>query len=224
MAWTLIANAGAGTTGGANSTITTGAIDTTGSELLVLAVCSFTSGGVMVPTDSAGNYWAAMAIRTIGNVREQIFFAFNALTSGSHTFTVDGASSFPSIAVGAFHVAAGVAAIDQESGSSGATLTSIQPGSITPSANDSLIVSALGFEVTTTVSVDSSLSITDQVNYSAANHFGVALAYFNQPTIAWINPTWSWSGSSSAATGLAAFIAFGSAPGGGGEVAYPFSG
>ena len=120
----------------------------------------------------------------------------------------------PSLAVKAF---SGVQAtpFDQENG---ATLTSAgtshQPGSVTPSEANELVVTGIGFASEATesnVTIDSSFlpgTMVIDVDWSQVtdgDHFGSALAYKIQSSASAENPTWTWTGSNRAVAAIATF-------------------
>ncbi|MFM2357274.1 MAG: hypothetical protein RJA61_11 [Candidatus Parcubacteria bacterium] len=201
-AFNLIANTGAGSSGGNN--VTTGAIDTTGANLIVVVV-SWYSGAANTLSDSKGNTWTALTAYAAGNTQQRIYYAYNPTVGSGHTFTATN-SSYPSIAVSAWSGAA-TSPYDVENGSSGSGITSKQPGSVTPSENNELIITGLGFDTSNTLSINSGFTISNQLNYTVGNYMGGAMAYLVQTTSAAVNPTWSWSSSMGVSTGIATFKA-----------------
>ncbi len=97
----------------------------------------------------------------------------------------------------AFSGADTVVPFDQQNGvATPTTTTSYQPGSITPSENNEVIVTAItsGGGVTS-YSIDSGFTISDQFDLSGGGHFPLGMAYLIQTSAAASNPTWSWSNS-----------------------------
>jgi hypothetical protein len=206
MAWTLIANTADTDTSG---TVTTDAINTTGADLIVISVSRFNTPTV---SDSAGNTWTALTEATLGGHPEvRLYYCLNPTTSATHTFTAAAANAFAGISVQAWSGADSYNS--QQSGTGTAAGTSLQPGSITPSADGCLIISGFGYGGTSTISINSGFNITNQLPLDSGNAYGTAIAYLDQTTAAAVNPTWSWTGSTSANAVMAVFAP---AAGGGG--------
>lgn len=199
-----VVSTAAGSVGGAP--VTTGAIDTTGANLIVVSV-SFYNTTAPALTDSKGNTWTALTARTTAtNPGVRLFYCYNPTVGSGHTFTATQAVSFPTIGVSAF---SGVAAspFDQESGASTSGAgTTYQPGSITPSENNCLLVTTVSTN-TTTHTINSSFVIGGTVDQSGGNHMGGGIAYKIQTTAGAENPTWSYTASSSRAAAMASFKA-----------------
>lgn len=203
MAAALVSNtkvAGTGSTG------TTPSINTTGATFLV-AIIGDQSGGVApVMSDSKSNTWInRTSYSTSVASRSTIAYVNNPTVGTGHTFTITSAGNFPSICVAAFSGTEIVSVYDVENGSFTNGATSLQPGSITPSGNNYLVISGNGFNGTQTLSINSSFTITDQQQYGAGNNYGTALAYLVQGAAAAVNPTWSWGSSNFAAASIASF-------------------
>jgi hypothetical protein len=206
VAWSLIAHA-------ANSNGATAAIDTTGADIIFLATATF---GAQTPTDSASNTWTGLTAKAGGDSNNlRLWYCKNPVTSATHTFNT---ASFYSIAVQAWS-GSGATPFDVENGATGSSLNSLATGSITPSEDDELIISAFGVNTSTsgrTWSVNSSLTISDQRgSNSSGTNFGLGFAYLNQATAASINPTWTISGGATS-TVEAVIASFKGAGGGGG--------
>lgn len=200
MAFTLISNTSAGSS---NTTdVTTGAIDTTGANILIAVA---TSNSVV--TDSKSNTWTKLTVRndTGGHGNEcAIYYAKNPTVGSGHTFTATG--GFPSIAVASFSGADTTSPFDQENGTGSAgSVTSIQTGSVTPTQNNELLIAGLTFDVSNTPSINSSFTITNTTDYSGGNHYGVSMAYKIQTSLSAENPTWSWGAGAFVATAIATF-------------------
>ena len=178
---------------------TTGSINTTGANLIVFCIASYISSTLSI-SDSKGNTWSTLTRywnAATENVSILIAYCYGPSVGSGHTFSVSGGSSYASIAVAAFS-GAPASPLDQQNGSdaSGSSST-VQPGSITPTQNNELIVSAVGIDGNgNTPTVDSSISITDTAAWSGGNNFGISLGYRVQSAAAAINPTWTLSGSS----------------------------
>lgn len=212
MAYSLIASAIAGA-GADHSTVTSAGIDTTGADLIVICAVHFGSG--LSVSDSKGNTWTSLTSRTGTNTRLSSFYVASPSVGGSHTFTFSGtANLFPSLTVMAFSGAA-ASPFDRESGASGSG-TSAQPGSVTPSENNCLVVGGIGVSGNRTFSV-SGLTLQHQIG-NDGNHQAMAAGYTIQTTASALNPTWTISASDNWASEVAVFK---SAAGGGGATGQP---
>lgn len=218
MAYTLVVKTAAGSTNGTD--VTTSAVDTTGAKLIVL-ILSSTSDGAGAPTDSKGNTWTGLTAELVGGGQRVILYYCISPTVGSgHTFSwTPSAGSRPSIAAQAFSHDA-TPAFDQENAGGNNFGSTVQPGSVTPAANDSLIVQGIAFNVSGTLSINSSYvhtgDATDYSDVSAPNRLGLGAAYLIQTTAAATNPTWTHSPGSSSLAAVGAV--FKSAGGGGSAV------
>jgi hypothetical protein len=196
MAWSLIADIDAGSSGG--GTFTSGAINTTGATLLIAVVTSFASATAPTLSDSAGNTWASQTAQSSGGLtpgRLQIFWVDNNTpnTSASHTVTLTGAGAFAAVEFAAFS-GSGSNPDDQFSTQSTGTSTPTPSASaITPTLNDSLIIAALTHSSATSpsVSIDSGMTIIASRAFSSGNHFACYVAWLEQLTVASIDPTWT---------------------------------
>lgn len=190
---------------------TSSGIDTTGANLLV-AVLSSAQVGYNI-SDSVGghsNTWTALATyNDPSGSQTTILYVENPPYVGSgHTFATT--SAFPGLYITAWSGAATTSVLDQTNGSTG---TVTQPGSITPTNAGELIICGLSGNLSGTVTIDSSYTITGQYPLTGGVCYGGALAYLIQGSPTATNPTWSQGG----ATGIASFVAGGG--GGGGPAA-----
>ena len=163
--------------------------------------------------DSAGNTWTlAVQTSSVGSNTNTsaIYYCINPTTSATHTFTATGpgpALNFPVIGVQAWDSGGTAPALDKTNGSqTGGGAASVQPGSVTPAQNGELIFAAFGSESgATTYTVNSSMTISTNIDYAGGLHEGGACAYLVQTSAAAINPTWSVSGSGQLSAAIATF-------------------
>lgn len=208
MAYALISNELKQSTDGTNVTST--GIDTTGADFIVLliALADLNLGNPTI-SDSKSNSWtAATGYSTTSGFQNntRFYYAQGSLTVGaSHTFTANCPfSDEPSICIAAFSGSASTP-IDLEAGVvSGGTSTSVQPGSITPSADNCLVVFGLSYQDTTAASVDTGTLLNTATHVGGQAH-GVGLAYTIQTTATAINPTWSWTNAVARSANIASF-------------------
>ncbi len=189
--WSLISSVNAGPN---SATCTTGAIDTTGANLLVAVITGLGTNPVV--TDSKSNTWITVTAATgPGTLSTQIVYVKNPTVGSGHTFTFTVAGAgYPSGCVGAFHGADTSQNIDQHAQNNVlAVATTAQAGSITPSVNNELIIFGTGWLNVTYDSVDSGCTIIQKVTPGAGNT-SAGLAWTQQTTAAAINPTASFTG------------------------------
>jgi len=198
MAWSLIAHT-------IKTRATTNAINTTGADFIVISVASYSTTPITV-SDSQSNTWSPRTEKATGNDHVRLFYCQAPTTNSAHTFSTN--ADFYEIAVQAWSGSTSTP-FDVENGATGPNAT-LQTGSITPSVNNELIVSAVGQSAdgatgTQTWTVDSSLTISDQVSALGGQHTGLAFGYFAQTTAAAINPTWTLSSTANQAAVIASF-------------------
>lgn len=173
---------------GNSSTFTTSAIDTTGATAIVVNV---SCAGIFQLTDSKGNVWSATGSYAASPLWNVLFYAANPVVGTGHTFTI--ASPFCSAEVAAFSGVTGVLPMDKYLTGTG-TGTSAQPGSITPTNANSVVVAGIGTPSSGTIAIsaiDSGFTITDTVNAGAGVTEGGGLAYLVQTSATAENPTWT---------------------------------
>lgn len=208
MAYSLVNHVAAGSVN--TNDITTAAIDTSGSDILI-AVTSYYATGTDSVTDSKGNTWVKLNDYTNGAFnRVTISYVKSATVGTNHTFTSSGANgSFPAIAVAAFSGSNTSAPFDQQNGST----SSDTPGSITPTTDNQLIISGISTlsGAGSAPTIDSGFTVTDSHGNAASAYAGYGLAYKIQTTAAAVNPTWT-DGDVFRATNIASFKSSGAAP------------
>lgn len=184
-----------------NTTVgcTTTGINTTGASLEVVACAYFNQEPCNI-SDSSSNTWPSPITWTEGQTSINFWYKYSPTTNSSQTFTVtcSGGNCYPSLTVIAFKNTVG-STIDQQNGP-GTT----QPGSITPTANNEVVVSNSLFNTTGTATVNSSMTILDQVAFVNGTNEGGALAYVIQTSATAINPTWG-GGPAMQVSGIASF-------------------
>ena len=163
---------------------TSAAIDTTGATLLVLAVSYY----IAPPTvsDSKGNT-PTQIVDIGGGAAEhlRLYYYSNPTVGSGHTFTVD--AGYHSSGLLAFSGAVLSSVLDQNSG----TIGSSQPGSITPTENNEVIVSAAGAGFGSSCSVDSGFTKVFDIAFGGGDHLQLGMGYKIQTTAGAVNPTWT---------------------------------
>lgn len=218
MAITLVTSAliPQGVTSGDSSSI-----DTTGADLLVMLGASF-----ILPTlsDSKSNTWNHLTSQSTGALHEartRISYAWNPTVGTGHVFSWDYAGyGNTTLIVLAFSGALTASdPFDNENGANtNSNVSTIQPGSMTPTEDNCVVVSACGFGTGTSglISIDGGFTIAQQDDATGSDIPGSAGAYLIQTTAAAANPTFtSASGTAPASAVIASFKAAGGGGGGG---------
>lgn len=219
MTFALLGNTGiSGGSGGGSS----GSVDTTGADLIIIHVSQYTVPATITPSDSKGNTWTGLTVQAGGTEnKSRLWYCINPTVGTGHTFTATGSNTFSCAQVAWFSGAA-AAGFDQQNGAVAVgTATTLQTGSVTPSQNDELVVTGLSADRGNTLSINASFTITNQYPYSAGSREAGALAYLIQTTAGAVNPTWTTDVS---APDMAATIATFKAAGGGGSAFIPIIG
>jgi hypothetical protein len=180
-----------------SSSVTTAGVNTTGANFIAVCIADATSGTALAVSlsDSKSNSWTALTTYhpTGTSDRVAILYAQGSLNVGTgHTFTWSG--SFPAIAVIAF---SGVASSphDQENGAGATSVSSLQPGSITPGVANELLLACVGtLSTQTALAINSPFTASNVLNAtSGTTNVGIGMAYQIQTTATAENPTWSWT-------------------------------
>ena len=168
---------------GTNPNIT---IDSTGADLLVAVV---SSGNVapVVTADSKNTYTNWVSIGTQSNSR-MLYYPHPPVVGTGHWIETNGSNG--TLCVSAFSgLATSAPYLDQFASAAGT-----QPGSITPTVSNELVVGGYalppGWNVALTV--DGTMTLGGQIPWH--DGAGAAIAYKAQTTAAAINPTWNMSG------------------------------
>lgn len=210
MAIEYVASAVSGDT---NHTTTTADIDTTGSNLLIAIGFAYN----LVPnnqdlTDSRSNTWnlgTTYASPGDGSVFVRMYWSIPSSVGSGHNFTYAEGDTFPGLAVLAVS-GAHASPLDNQGGAGGSGITTLSPGSLTPSEDNCLLVTGLNSDFGTSNTV-SGWNVVAQ--NATGQYCGGGLAWKIQTTAGAENPAWTWSGADFAAANLTIWK---SAAGGGG--------
>ncbi len=185
-------------TGGAKNS---GTFNSTGADFLLVGMVCQVANNASILSDSKSNTWIEIhdASDNSGFGDLQWFYAKNALVSSSHTVTLSPPATFPPTTTSVVILACSGSlqtadpldtnSYNTTNGANGP----ITPGSITPAANNEILISLCEWETAGgTVSVGSGFTITDQIDVGA-NNYGTALAYKIQTSLGAENPSWSSS-------------------------------
>jgi hypothetical protein len=178
-----------------NLQYTTPALDTSGANLLVVVV-GLNADVAATMADSKSNSWSIAVQQTGGFAasREIIFYSTPTVVGTGHTFTITVVSSAPAIEILAFSGAAASSPLDQINSASGNFVSTIQPGSVTPTADAQVVVAGAtmgDFSPNSTLSINGGFTISDQISAAGGAHTGGGAAYLIQTTAAAANPTWT---------------------------------
>lgn len=215
MGWTRKAGVSAGGVGN----FTSGPIDTSGANLIVVNVNSAIFGGTGVLSDSKSNTWTPLtSYADLAGGRTQLYFCYGPATDINHTFTLTG-SIGSAITVLALSGASSSPPDNDAGHTTNGSASSVQPGSITPTEAGEIIITGLGTATGSwgTLSIDSGFTIDTSIDFFSGSNEGSAIAYFVQGAASPVNPTWSFSSAvGSAGASIASFKA--AAATGGGRV------
>lgn len=203
MAWSQIANLAAelGINGG-----TSAAINTTGANLIVVAVTRYDPSGQPTLSDSKGNTWVGLTSTTLTTGALRLFYCYAPTVGTGHTFTTTLSTSYSSVHVAAFSGAAASPLDGETADTTGSAIG--RPGSITPTVDGDLIISAVVHATGSTPwAIDSGMTILNSQAGTSGQGFSGAIAYKVQTTAAAINPQWTISSGNVGTPAIAAFKA-----------------
>ena len=183
----------------------TSTIDTSGATLLIASIAQDQSVAAFAPTDFYTNTWVQLTTQaTTSGARITIWYVKNPTVGTGHDFTASAGGSFNSIIVAAFNKTDRTQNVDQQTGTFSNAAASLATGSITPSAANELVVTAMG-GATATSSVDSGFTQIVNLPLVASNAYQNSLAYKVQTTAAAVNPIWTPASSSALAVTQGSF-------------------
>lgn len=200
---------------------TTGAIDMSGADLIVVvlgftgAFGTYTTGDV---TDNRSNSYivSAKTTSTDGSTELGCQLAYAPATSvgSGHTISVAniGGSAFLSVCVAGFSGSLATSPLDAVNGAGGASVSSLQPGSVTPSEANELIITGLGANDMTGLGISPG-TVAASISTVGGTSYGSGLGYHIQTTATAENPTWSWTNAYNCAARVATFKAAGGSGG-----------
>lgn len=190
----------------ASSGATTAGIDTTGADFIVIGVTGYGVSSWTV-SDSQSNTWTA-ATEYASNPAVQLYYCTNPTTSASHTFTLSGSAVYGRINAAAFSGVAASSPLESENSGSTTTTSPASTGSVTPTQNNTLLISAggLGSVVSPGVSGSPAFTALDEHTGIGGSDYSTGFAYYVQATAANISSEFAWgSGTGDATAMIAAF-------------------
>jgi hypothetical protein len=184
MAYTLLANGFAADI----DHPTTSALDCTGADLIVIAVQG--NNGAYTVHDSQNNTYTLIDSHTDSSNVKSVFYCQSPSTSNAQTFNIVESFIFAAIFVQVFS-GSSASPLDAHTQGSGFFSATCQPGSITPSENNELLI-CFGTVYSSTganfVSIGGGFSTTNQ-NPNTGSALTGGLAYLIQTTATASNPT-----------------------------------
>jgi hypothetical protein len=188
---------------------TTAGYNVTGAKLIVVGTGGI--GGTGTITDSAGNTYTDLTVYTSSSaVKSKLAYKINPTAGAGQTFTSTGTTFRPSTCVLAFTAITGFdTGKDSGFGQTGGGTTSIQPGSLTASVANSVMITMLAYNTAISgITVDSGYVSPPQISAAqSGTSIGCSLTYQVLSAAVAKNPLWSWAGAATAATGQAIFQA-----------------
>jgi hypothetical protein len=174
MAFAYLTGVSDGTLG-INGGTTSSSIDTTGADLLIMAVATWSSSSPETISDSQTNSWTLLHNDLQGTPELHWYYCITPSTSATHTFTCTGINTYPAIAVAAYS-GTGVISADQKVSNKGSGILTIKPGSLTAGEDDCLHVCCMAHDDANNSTVDLSFTERQDVPYAAGVCIGVYLA------------------------------------------------
>lgn len=188
----LVSRNYAGSSTGIN--VTTSNTNMIGATLFVAVVNCLQAGNEPVLSDSARNTWTKYATYDNGWLRQQVYYCVKPTVSATQTFTVTSEGKSPSVFVAGFSGVLSIDAFDLANHNNTAVSTTVQPGSITPSGDNSLVICTDTCGGSGTPTLDSGFTYQSIASNASGNNFGGGLGYKIQSAAAAVNPTWTNSG------------------------------
>lgn len=224
-AFAIVGGAFTSAVSGDTNSVTTGSIDTTGADLLLVCIGDRFDVTKTTLSDNKSNTWVEKTSYGVtSGGRARIFYATNVSgkVGSGHTFTATGSLAYPAITVRAFSGAHLTAPEDLNDGANtpNSATTAQAASGITPSANNYLVVACTSWNGDTAVpTINGGFSAPDGAGFGSGVNFGVAASYLIQTSAALARPTWSYHAVSS--IGGNSLLSLKVAAGGGGAAARP---
>lgn len=203
------------TAASANSnSATTAGLDTSDSDLIVLAVGYDGGAGTPTVTDSKGNSWSPLTVRGTGSPTLCLYYCVNPTVGAGHTFSATLTSGKPTISALAF-IGATNTPFDQENGTASTGNITAHTGSITPSEDGVMLVAVV--VVTSTAAQNGRIDDGDFVRasevFASATNYYLATYCGVQQVAAAVNPSIVWGATADYAISITSFKSTGSASG-----------
>lgn len=174
------------------------AFSSTGASLIVVAVAWY-NGTTATPTltDSQSNTWTALTTEANFSDSLALYYVASPTTNASHTVTLSGSSIYASLAVSCFSGTAASPFDQQSVNGISPSATSIQPGSVTPTQGNELLLTAFEHNNAGDAggTINGGFTIIETSSPAPGSAPSLATAYLLQNAAAAANPTWTKPGS-----------------------------
>lgn len=211
----VIGFAGAGAGIGASSVTTSlNPINSTGATLIVFHVSRNTESCTI--GDNKGNTFTLIQSVTSGTMVSEVYYCTpSAANTGiNHYFTYQGCvppGAMPSIDIIVLSGTNSSASIDQQNSASLSSALSGQPGSITPTANNEIVITTVNAGTSTAApTISAGYSVSSSINFTTGRHVASGMAYSIQTLATATNPTWTYGSSTVSAQNIISFRALSS--------------
>ena len=186
------------------NTVSASLLNSTGANLIVIVIG--TENTTVSLSDNKFNTWTLIRTDTTTSDYLKTYYCYSPTVGTGHSFNVTSIGGYPAIAVAGFNNVS-ASPLDQQNGFGTTGVNSIQPGSITPSANNYLVVTGFMTDFGSTFptpTVSAAFTLTDAIPLSGTS-VGVGMAYQIQTIASGANPTWSGFATGHAISSIVSF-------------------
>lgn len=191
--------------GDTDSSVTTDALDTSGSTLLVASMAYYDSTTPPI-TDNYSNIWnTSLTLHEStgsSSYKHRLAYCIDPVVGAGHTFTMAGGFTFPCLGVIGFS-GANPSYEGHENGA-GAEAGQINAGSVTPGEDNCLIVTGLNGGQASSITLDGGFTYYS-LDQTGGVHLGGGIGFLIQTTAGAVNPLWDWPGAVNSAASIAVF-------------------
>ena len=209
MSFSVIAGAAASSS--TLNNVTTTGINTSGANLIVVAVNAVT-GVTATLSDSNSNTWMLISSQATGGSpsgTNYLYYCYAPTVGSGHTFTVTTTAGAPAVAAIAVS-GASPSPFEQSVQAFTATGSPVNlPNDLTPEMPYELLVTGVGVNVIpATFSINAGYTIEAQSAGTAGKGSPIAIAYLIQTAQANSQPSWSFTGGTGSSRGAAVLATF----------------
>lgn len=183
------------TSGGAASSNTNDVsvtINATGANFISCVVGNYNGSSITVSDPTNGSYTGLTAKPGGSEAGIQIFYHQGGTYGSGLVITASGTGVYPSMRVAAFSNMSS-SPFDQQNGATGGTVATLQPGSITPSQANTVVIVGLGMQDigAGVPAIDGGYTLQGYTLFNSGVSEGSAIAYKILTSASAQNPTWS---------------------------------